>query len=1234
MPPAGDEQVLAHWREAGAWWDLEPYREVVRVVDEKGVCRERVAEWPSLGLQEDGGQKPLDENNRDEWNLRERKIRDEKVSAACGSLPTTYYERAYTESHSNGVRKHVNEFRPNLRLAPSQPRGIAQSGYVPLHIWSGYTFGFGTMLAEEIPAFAALAGCPAAAIADRFSLAGAHEFVRSCERQGIRPIVGSTLVLESGGEIVLLATSKHGYEALSQLITVCHMESGRGEPIARWNRLAEYSQGLICLTGGDEGPIDPKLARRDLVGAQQCLEQLIAIYGRENVVLEIDRSYLPWGIRVEALLEELASKYGLLQVAGGRITHARPEHFPTQDMLVCAETLCKVDEIIGKKERAFHNARESNSRPERALNAERFLRTSSEMISFFSERYQLITNSVLLSERFDPLVLPNRTRLPAFSPDDKSELFHLTRSRMNERYPDATRKIRMRIEHELERIARLGFATHFLVAWDMCRWAVGQGIALSGRGSVVDSTVAYCLGLSRIDAIRHNLHFDRFMPEDGSKRPDIDIDFEARRREDVRQYLTMKYGEERVATVAAFGAYCTRGIVREVGKALGLPSEAIGFLSKRIHGGVAPDQILSALEKRPELRESGISKERFRWVFRLAQQMMDIPRNIRAHSSGVVISERPLAETVPLVWGATEVEGRNLKLIQWDKRTAKHYFDKFDILCLRGQDVMSGVERRLSTSNPDFRSESVPIDDPETFRAFRSGELIGVPQSASPAMRQAHVRLRTENLDDASLVQAGIRPGVGGAVKINELIARRRGLKPYSFEHPELEKILGITYGIIVFQEQVDQLLQTFGGYSSGQAEDIRDAIHKRRREDYGQSIREQLLARMRSNGFSDSVAGQVFEMIAGFKGYGFAQGHALAFAELSIRSVYLLQNYPAEYFAALLSAQPAGYYGPCTIANEARSRGVDMLPPCVNASMKEFSVETALAENPTIEVPNGAIRTGLMQVSGLTSEVIERIVATNNGFGTPLAEGSLKQTKLPNFLGSRIESGAAFLPRFSDFFHFCASVRPNRDELEKLVLCGALDSLEPNRRRLLWAIPMAIDFANTVNGLDGRLPLDIPPPPLPEAVVDFSIEEKAAFERTILGMDVEQHLMAFEREHVTARGAITTLDAKRLRDGEKAIVVGNPIRLRFPPTPSGKRVVFFDLEDEAGLLNVTCFDDTYQRDGHAIVCSPYVTLRGHAQDRDGHMAFLATRVFPYRPVMGRAKGQQPPIRTADFLVG
>jgi DNA polymerase III alpha subunit len=223
---------------------------------------------------------------------------------------------------------------------------------------------------------------------------------------------------------------------------------------------------------------------------------------------------------------------------------------------------------------------------------------------------------------------------------------------------------------------------------------------------------------------------------------------------------------------------------------------------------------------------------------------------------------------------------------------------------------------------------------------MRSGHLIGIPQSASPAMRQAHVRMRTENLHDASLVQAGIRPGVGGAVKLNELIARRRGLKAYSFEHPELERILGHTYGIVVFQEQVDQLLQAFCGYSSGEAEDIRDAIYKRRREDFAESIRAEIIRRIVERGFGEALAEQIYELVAAFKGYGFAQGHALAFAEISIRSIYCQQNLPAPYFAALLNAQPAGYYGPCTIANEARARGVAVLGPDVNCSGYDFEVE------------------------------------------------------------------------------------------------------------------------------------------------------------------------------------------------------------------------------------------------------------------------------------------------------
>jgi error-prone DNA polymerase len=602
---------------------------------------------------------------------------------------------------------------------------------------------------------------------------------------------------------------------------------------------------------------------------------------------------------------------------------------------------------------------------------------------------------------------------------------------------------------------------------------------------------------------------------------------------------------------------------------------------------------------RPELRDSGIPRERFRWIMELSPLLADIPRNIRSHSSGVIISSEPICHTVPMMLSGIE----DVPIIQWDKRSTKHFFDKFDILCLRGQDVLSGTQQRIKLADPDFNVEQISLKDEETYRTMRSGELIGIPQSASPAMRQAHIRLRTADLHDASLVQAGIRPGVGGAVKLNELIARRRG-KPYSFLHPDLEKILGNTYGIIVFQEQVDQLLQTFCGYSSGEAESIREAIHENRKLDFGQSIKEEVFARISKLGHTREVSEHVFDLIAGFKGYGFAQGHALAFAEISIRSIYCQQNFPAEYFAALLDAQPAGYYGPCTLANEARTRGVTILPVDLNASEMKFKVESVKSEqDPKVVIPNAGIRIALEQIGGISKTLRERIVSERAG-------------------------------GYTSFFDFVLRTGADRDELERLILCGFFDSLHRNRRALLWAIPRAYDYAESSRAMSVGLGMTMEEPTLNEGIDDFHDHEKAIFERSILDMDIRNHLMAFERERVAERGAVPGAAIAGMKGGEKAIVVGNPIRLRFPPTASGKRVVFFDLEDESGLLNVTCFDDVYRRDGHAIVSSPYVTIRGEAQDRDGHIAFLAHRVFPYKPKLnlnGLATIDQV-FETADFL--
>ncbi|HWD39426.1 MAG TPA: DNA polymerase III subunit alpha [Fimbriimonas sp.] len=1165
MPPAGDE-LLAQWREVGEWWDLKPQRLVRRFIDEKGNCKEESKDLPALSLVSP------EITQSAQAIAHSIRVRDDTVARACGYAPEP----------------------PSLEEVKSQP-------YAVLHCLSGYSFGRSAMIAAAIPAFAKAGEARAALLADSLSLSGAAEFTTICLQAGLHPLIGATLEMADGGELVLVARNPVGFRSLSRLVTDCHLEEPRLFPLCNWERLERHTDGLLCLTGGDEGPINRALMSRDTVHASRMIDRLIGLYGRDNVFVEIERTDLPWQISVNRQLLDLSEKKCLLPVAGGQLTHAYPGQFAAQDMLVCIESLCLIEEVVGRKPRRDASQPPIRLPPRRALNAERYLRPYQEQLGRYADRPDLVENTMRVAERCDRYVLPGRTELPTFCENEPQRLQQLVWEGSKRCYPQLTRRQENRIKKELKIITQNKYSGHFLIAADMCRWATEQGIVHSGRGSVVDSMVAYCLGMSRIDAYEHNLHFDRFLPVDGSKRPDIDIDFEAHRRDDVRNYLIQKYGDKHVATVAAIGAYCTRGIIREVGKVMGIPEESLAYLAKRLHGSVSPHRLEREISLKPELRGSDIPMERFRWVFQLANDLMDIPRGMRSHSSGVVISKDPIADTAPVMFSGVE----GVKIIQWDKRSAKKCFDKFDVLCLRGNDVLSTTQKQIRVHRPGFDVRDLPLDDQETYRTMRSGELIGIPQSASPAMRQAHIRLRTENFKDAGIVQAAIRPGVGGAVKINEYIARRRG-KPFTFIHDKLEEILGETHGIVVFQEQIDRLLQTFGGYSPGEAEEIREAIHKRRHEGYVKEIQSAVLEKIKGQGFNDEVAKEVYELVAVFQGYGFAQGHALAFAEISIRSIWCQQNYPAEYFAAILDAQPAGYYGPATLVNEARRRGVKVLPPDVNLSELTFRVEDVQSlQDPKIVMPNAGIRVSLKQIGGLSKVTVERIVTQREH--------------------------APYL----SLADFAARVKPHRDELELLVLCGAFDRIERNRRRLLWGIPEALRYAELVASTKGALPVCLKDPPLAGGIEGFSELEEALYERKILDLDVEKHLMAFERPRILAKGGLTAIEAGRLQNNTKAFAVGNPIRLRFPPTASGKRVLFFDLEDESGLLNVTCFDETYQRDGHTVICSPYITVRGVAQERDDHIAFLAERIYPYKPVIESHKPSHEPLPLVigDFLM-
>ncbi|MBS1700872.1 MAG: DNA polymerase III subunit alpha [Armatimonadetes bacterium] len=1165
----GDE-VLAHWREIGQWWERESPLEYRRFVDSMGTIREEHNAF----------------QYRREARTLERlsqmmRVRDEKVAKAMGYAPEPNYQSF----------KHDD---------------VDPEPYALLFAQSGCAFGRSTMAVQDIFSYAETQSYEATLLADPFSLVGAVEFAKVARELERKPLIGAAFEMEEGGEIVLVAQTKVGYRSLSRLITACHQDEPRLYPLCTWERLERHCEDLLCLTGGDNGPINRFITKDCVDDGEAYLDRFIGLYGAHKVFVQIERCYLPWEIRTNRILLDLAESRKLTAVAGNGVTHHNPADFPAQDMLVCIETLCGIEEIVGRKPLRTLGQPPIVERPRRALNAERYLRSASQMREIFADRPDLLNNTKRLSDLCDGHVLPTRTQLPQFDENEAGKLCSIVReeSRGLPRWlSKSTLPRKWQLELELKRIIDRGFAGHFLVAWDMCRWAKSQGIVFSGRGSVVDSAVAYCLGLSRIDAYEHDLHFDRFLPpEDDSKRPDIDIDFEARRRDDVRNYLVQKYGPEHVATVGAIGTFNTRGIVREVGKVLGIPPDDLSYLAKRIHGSVSPARIEAAIEAKPELRNSNIPRERFHLVFELAKVLQDIPRNLRAHSSGVVISRAPIADTVPVVPSAVD----GIQILQWDKRSAKHYFDKFDILCLRGNDVLSDAMDRIQAHTPDFSVFNLPLDDENVYRTMRTGELIGVPQSASPAMRQAHIRIKTKNLKEASLVQAGIRPGVGGAVKLNELILRKNGKKPVPDTHPLLQKILGNTYGLIVFQEQVDMLLQEFGGYTAGQAEEIREDIYKKRREKDVQRIHDEVLGQFLERGHSPEVAEQVYSLVAQFQGYGFAEGHALAFAEISVRSIYCQQNYPTEYFAALLDAQPAGYYGPCTLVNEARNRGVVILPPDVNASNLKYRVEDVIVDGkPRLALPNKGIRVALSEIMNVSKKLLERIVEHRRGYP------------------------------YTSFYNFVSRVHPNRDELEWLILSGALDDLHSNRRAMLWAIPKALRYANSVRKMNDTLPIFLPEPEMPTDIQDFNVHEKAVQERRLLGLNVKAHLMAFEREKVKSKGGITSAEASRLPSGEKAIVVGNPIRLRFPPTESGKRVLFFDLEDESGLLNVTCFDETYQRYGHNVICHKYVTLRGEAQDRDGHIAFLASHIFPYHAEIYKhlREDESLPLPVADFLV-
>jgi error-prone DNA polymerase len=801
-----------------------------------------------------------------------------------------------------------------------------------------------------------------------------------------------------------------------------------------------------------------------------------------------------------------------------------------------------------------------------------------------------VANTLRIAEQTAPALDLGARRYPEFDPaagDPNRLLRDLVWRGAKERYRRITPPIQARLEHELNVIEQLGFASYFLLVWDVVRFARSRGIRCAGRGSAADSAVAYCLYITEVDAIARGLLFERFLSLERAENPDIDVDFDARRRDEVAAYVYERWGREHVAAVATYNTFQARSAIRDLGKAMGFAESTLDWLAKRIPWFTPADGVIPLIERLPELRTAEIPWGKLEGLLKAAAAVAHLPRFLGTHLGGLVISGRPLLEVTPL-----QISAKGVAITQFDKEYVEDLgLIKLDLLSLR---TLAAVEdAAIVLRREGIDPDAIVAEDPETYAMLGRGETIGVFQLESPAQRQLQARLQANRYEDLVASVALIRPGPIQGNMVDPFLARRKGEEPIVYLHPRLEPILKKTYGVVLFQEQAIEIATVIAGFSPGEADQLRRVMTKGRNPEdmaaLGRLFREKAV----QNGVEEAVADTIFTYIRGYASYGFCEAHAAAFANTAYKTAYLVRHHPAEYFAALMSAQPMGYYPINVLAGDARRRGVGLLPLDLNRSDVAFSVEEWTQEAwerlwadepfpPPYPESGKAIRIGLQQVKGLGTAAAEAIVAARgNGYHSLL-----------------------------DLCQRTAG-QVSRDGLEALISAGALDSLHPNRRALLWALPEVMAAARAEEGAQGSLLGGA----LPTAIPDWSWTEKYAKEYEYLGLMVRGHVMAFHRANLEREGYLTAAAAKALPAGTLVKVAGVPICPHRPPTRSGKTVVFLSLEDETGLVDLTVFEDVYQRFGHLIFTHPRPPLAalGRIERRDGHTSVTVLKLRELR---------------------
>jgi len=1067
---------------------------------------------------------------------------------------------------------------------------MKHANFAHLHLHSQYSLLDGACQVKRLMKTVNKYKMPACAITDHGNMFGAIDFYQQAMAAGVKPIIGCEVYLapdsrfeksshgiqEASFHLILLSKDEEGYRNLIKLVSAGYLEGFYYRPRVDKDLLSKHNKGIIALSACLKGEIPHLIHTGQLDQAKAVSDQMLSIFGRGNFYFELQDNKIQEQYTVNKGLIKLSKELDIPLVATNDVHYLNKDDARAHEALLCIQTQTTLDD------------------PERMKfqTDEFYFKSPDEMKKAFSETPEAIANTIKIVEECNLELDFTKAYLPHYEvPQGTTREELLTKfckEGLEKRYGKIEENVAKRLNEELEIIKKSDYTSYFLIASDFVGHAKSKGIPVGpGRGSAAGSIVSFALGITDIDPLKYDLLFERFLNPERVSLPDIDIDFCYERRGEVIDYVTSKYSKDNVAQIITFGTMMAKGTVRDVGRVMAMPYADVDKIAKLIPNDLGIT-IAQAMEQEPELKQLYKNDPQITQLMDMSMSLEGLTRHASTHAAGVVISEEPLINHVPLFKTGDDQITTGYPMTSLEKIGLL----KMDFLGLRTLTVIDETLKIIQrTQGTEVKQSEIPMNDPKTFELFCNAATIGIFQLESSGMRDLLRKLKPEKFEDIIAILALFRPGPIGSGMVDDFISRKNGKVDIKYDHPSLEPILKTTYGIIVYQEQVMRIANVLAGFSLAQADLLRRAISKKI-PDVISGARNDFINGCVKNKVDKKIADKVFNLIEYFANYGFNLSHSAAYAMISYRTAYLKANYPVEFMTALLTSEKDNMDKLVLYIDEASRMGIKILPPDVNTSFAKFTV----VEND--------IRFGLTAVKNVGQGAIDSIIEAR------------KVHK-----------------EFKSLYDFCEHIDSrlvNRKVIESMIKCGALDAFGCHRSQLMAILDRAMEVAGGIqkDRMNGQLSFfdtfedqksfsksfqDMPNIP------EWPEHQLLSYEKQLLGFYITKHPLARYEKVLANYATCSVTDLSTFRDGDEVFIGGIINKARFTVTKkSGEKMSIVKLEDLNGVLEVLVFPSTFQKVGKLVVEDAIVFFKGRVSLREEEPRLIASDIIPIEEVKAK----------------